>query len=198
MAIRQNVMVDAGLQLLTQAGHKIVGDVVAAHHKATVKRLADGGSVQIRTCNLPQLPMVFSEKEAKANRIPSRVEAALSYAYVLAVIRVAPHRVAAFLFPTEVVKKYVLDQLEIGSKDLSLHLDQDIWDKFRLPGAIDVGDVQIERGENDDSPTDSSLAAQKGVDGAITLRDRIEFHRKNIARDAGVAPERVRIEIDFN
>jgi hypothetical protein len=90
-------MVSAGLRLLDEAGHKVVGDVAGAHHKATVKHLADGTTVQVRTCNLPDLPMVFTEKEGRTNGIPDRLESGLAYTFVLAVIRVAPNRVSAYL-----------------------------------------------------------------------------------------------------
>lgn len=193
MAIRQKDMVSAGLRLLDDAGHKVIGDVPGAHHKATIKQLADGSSVQVRTCNLPDLPMVFTEKEARTNGIPDRLETALAYSYVLAVIRVAPNRISAFLIPSGVVKQYVLDQLEAGKADLSPHLEQDRWSSYRL-GTIDVGDIEVDEAETDDGTARS--AASEG--GTSTIRSVIDLHRRNIARDAGVTPDKVRIEIDFN
>lgn len=198
MAIAKTLMVEGGLRLLADTGHKIVGDVTDAHHKATVKLLSDGSSVQVRTCNLPQLPMVFTEKDARANGIPDRLEAALSYTFVLAVIRVASNRLTAFLIPSEIVKQYVLDQLAAGSKDLSPHLDQDIWQKYRLPGSIEADDLPIEESEGAESAVaNASIGAEK-LSHAPSLRDRIDYHRQNIARDAGVTPDKVRIDIDFN
>lgn len=193
MAIQQKHMVLTGLRLLDAAGHQVVGDVAGAHHKATVKHLSDGSTVQVRTCNLPDLPMVFTEKEARTNGIPDRLETALAYTYVLAVIRVAPNRVSAFLIPSGVVKQYVLDQLEVGKADLSPHLEQDRWSGYRL-GTLDVGDVEVDEAEADDG-----AARADAVEGGFgTLRSVIDQHRRNIARDAGVAPEKVRIDIDFN
>ncbi|MET4789552.1 hypothetical protein ABIF64_001730 [Bradyrhizobium japonicum] len=198
MAIAKELMVDGGLRLLAEAGHKIVGDVADAHHKATVKRLSDGSSVQVRTCNLPQLPMVFTEKDVRANGIPDRLEAALSYTFVLAVIRAAPNRLTAFLIPSEIVKQYVLDQLAGGSKDLSPHLDQDIWQEYRLPGSIEADDLTIEEADFAGSAVANASLGEEKPSGAPSMRDRIDHHRNNIARDAGVTPDKVRIDIDFN
>ncbi|MET4297065.1 hypothetical protein ABIB06_007840 [Bradyrhizobium sp. LB8.2] len=198
MAIAKELMVEGGLRLMAEAGHKIVGHVADAHHKATVKRLSDGSSVQVRTCNLPQLPMVFTEKDVRANGIPDRLEVALSYTFVLAVIRVAPKRLVAFLIPSEIVKQYVLDQLAAGSKDLSPHLDHDIWQKYQLPGSIEADDVTIEEAEVADGAVANASTLAENPSDAPSLRDRIDSHRNNIARDAGVTPDKVRIDIDFN
>lgn len=198
MTIAKELMVEGGLRLLAEAGHKIVGHVADAHHKATVKRLSDGSSVQVRTCNLPQLPMVFTEKDVRANGIPDRLEAALSYTFVLAVIRIAPNRLAAFLIPSGIVKQYVLDQLAAGSKDLSPHLDQDIWQKYRLQGSIEADELEIEEADAADSAVVNASLGAESPSSAPSLRDRIDYHRNNIAMDAGVTPDKVRIDIDFN
>jgi hypothetical protein len=196
MPIGQKVMVQAGLRLLERGGHSIIGDVDGTHHKATVKRIDGGSTVQVRTCNLPQLPMVFTEREVLNQRIPDRVSTALTYDYVLAVIPETPTTVVAFLIPSRSVRDYVLTQLDLGLKDLSPRLNQTLWQTYRLPGSIDVSgqveDTEPGRGEGDPPLT------KNDVESSRTLRDRIEQHRTNIARDAGVVPEKVRIEIDFN
>ncbi|MEH2566011.1 hypothetical protein [Bradyrhizobium sp. AZCC 2289] len=196
MPISQKLMVEAGLRLLEQGGYSIIGAVEGAHHRATVKRVAGGSTVQVRTCNLPQLPMVFTEKEVLSHSIPDRVSTALTYDYVLAVIPATLTTVSAFLIPSRTVRDYVLTQLDLGLKDLSPHLNQKLWQTYRLPGSIDVSGL-IE--ETEDGKAESGPPLTKNdVEGSMTLRDRIEQHRTNIARDAGVTSEKVRIEIDFS
>ena len=137
----------------------------------------------------------FHREGSEDQRHPDRLDTALSYTYVLAVIRVAPSRVSAYLIPSEVVKRYVHNQIEAGKTDLSLHLEQERWSEYGL-GTLDVSDVETDEVETE--ADDGAARAEAGENGFGTIRSVIDHHRRNIARDAGVKPEKVRIEIDFN
>jgi hypothetical protein len=116
----------------------------------------------------------------------------------------------AFKIPSEVVKAYVLQQIEAGSRDLSPRLKQVRWNEYCLPDSDSVDEVYFgpnvdqgsESAADDDEGDDPEVEVKAGFAGpsggaAGTIYSHIRAAKKRIADLIGTTPDRVKISVDF-
>lgn len=209
--VPNDALLAAGLELMRQNGKELTK--VDSFGRAMVYKLADGKSVRGRTCNdhiLIALADSTSTKNAKLN-----IEGTDYLLIVMPELERTPGKVKAYLVPTKVAVEAIRSchqsWLDSGAKTKGDNKAWCLW--FRKKGKTEKSsDYETKWAEyrlKGEAFTDSVNVVVNGVSATMgvgtvsavasdgSVKAEVEMARQRISRAAGVAPDAVRITIQF-
>jgi hypothetical protein len=201
----------AGLELMRQNGKELTK--VDSFGRSMMYKMPDGETVRVRTCNdhiLIALSDSSSPKNAKLN-----IEGTDFLLVVMPEIERTPGKVTAYLVPTNVavdtIRSCQQSWLDSGANTkgdnkawclwfrkkgkTSKSSDYETkWAEYRLKGEAYTHSVNVEVG-GVSAVTGVGTVSAVGTDGSV--KAEVEMARQRISKAAGVAPDAVRITIQF-
>ena len=208
--VSNDALLHAVLELMRQNGKPLTK--VDSFGRSMMYRLADGKTVRVRTCN-DHILMVLADKpstDAKLN-----IEGTDFLLVVMPEVERTPGKVKAYLIPTEVAveasrrshqawldsnpntkgdnKTFVLS----FRKGPATYSDYETkWAQYQLSGEAYTEAVAAAAGGFNGGGSDGGGPSGSGPsDGSV--KAEVELARQRISKAAGVAPDAVRITIQF-
>lgn len=194
--VDNDALLAAGLELMKQNGKPLTKQL--GFGRAMMYTLANGETVRVRTCN-DHILIVLADQPSEEARL--NIEGTDWLLMVMPEIERTPGKVRAYLVPTDVAVEAVrtahkgwLDtnpNTKGANKTWALWFRKDApanrsndfetkWSQYRLQGEADTQSVNV------------SESADTG-----NVKTEVEYARQRISKAAGVAPEAVKITIEF-
>jgi|SRR5580700_5489139 hypothetical protein len=200
--VSNDALLAAGLDLMGRNGHPLTK--VESFGRAMMYQLPDGKSVRVRTCN-DHILIVLASKASKNAKL--NIEGTDFLLIVMPEIERTPGKVIGYLVPTKVAveasrsshqtwldkrpntkgdnKTWNLWFRTDGPKDRTYSTK---WAEYRLKGEAYTHTLTGNTG-------DALAVTVSGSDGSV--KAEVEMARQRISKAAGVAPDAVKITIQF-
>jgi|SRR5271165_179353 len=198
--VSNDALLAAGLDLMRQNGHPLTK--VESFGRAMMYQLPDGKSVRVRTCN-DHILIVLASKASKNAKL--NIEGTDFLLIVMPEIERTPGKVIAYLVPTKVAVEASRSSHQTWlDSDPNTKGDNKTWNLwFRTDGPKDrtYSTKWAEYRLKGEAST-HTLTSNTGDAVAVTVGDgsvktEVEMARQRISKAAGVAPDAVKITIQF-